>query len=645
MTTPPLTCQLWVDGERVPDGVIAAPEADPTALSGLTVTWGRSTTVDQPPPATCGFRLLDQPGGLAFLDSVGVGSTVQVVADALVYPDPTVSIVTDPSYEAAAVGSVPPVTVQNGTARVTAAAAATGAHAVLVEPANADRAVTVTIPPAPFVPANTNPAAWDHVPTAAAGQRWTVGVSVLVPVGGWAEVTAVYFTGPWAAAATYTQAPAAGVQGDGAWHVLTLPVTPPSGAWVGLALRVYPTGPDWQDVAPATTWASLPATRTWLDMARTYLDDVVVLAPAAGALQSVLVFDGRVSDTTASYDQAAGGVILEATAVDFTGDLGNRDISADPWAAEGMGARFRRVVALSGAPVDSIVDAALEPLRVSWQDVDRQQAMGLLQDLAQSVDGVVWPAVHAALGGAYLWVEDPAGRAALYMLQLDPGGVVRIVPTTVITGAVTLDACDVLRDPVEWVQDSADVVTRAAVQWLDQTLDDKGYPSPTQRTVTAVDPALEARLGTRRVSVSTMLVNEADAAVVANKLLARLHVTTWRVQGLTVDTASIEDFDSADTVNMLTLLDGTTRIGKPLILTNLPGWTPTGRDELPVYVEGGKYEFTDGAWTLALTVSSGLSQGASVTWTQLPAAAGWSWTAFDPEISWSDLAGVGPPPP
>ena len=642
MTTP-LTCQLWVDGVRVADGQPGEAAGEPAALSGLSVTWGRSTTVDQPPPATCSFELTDPGGGRGFAEVVRVGSEVRVVTDATVYPDPTVSIVADPGYEAAAVGSVPPLVVGNGSAVVTDAQAATGAHSVQVDPLNSARAVTVTIPPAPFVPAGTDPTAWDTVPSTDSGQRWTVGLSVLAPHHAWVEAAAVYFTGPWATAATYVPGAVIGLSGDGAWHTLRLDVVPPSGVWVGVALRLYPTGPRWVDVPPGMTWAGSAGTwldTSWLGLARTWLDDVTVLAPAQGALQSVVVFDGRVSDTTASWDADAAAVLLEATAVDFTADLGNRDIGADPWPAEGMGARFRRVVALSGAPVDTIVDPALEPLTVTWMDVDRQQTMGLLQDLAQSVDGVVWPAVHATLG-AYLWVEDPAARAALYVLEMGEDGLVHIVPTAMISGAVELSACDILRDPVQWVQDAADVVTRVATQWLDQTLDDKGYPSPTQRTYTVVDAAAEADLGTRRASVSTLLTTQADAAVVADKLLGRLRVSQWRVQALTWDTDTTDDFDSAYTTKALALLDGTTRIGRPVLLADLPEWTPTGRDSLPVYVEGGTYDYTDGAWTLALTVSSGLSQGASVAWNELPA--GWSWAEFAPGLSWDQLAGVGPP--
>jgi hypothetical protein len=628
---------------RVADGQAGEDPAAPAALSGLTVTWGRATTVEQPPPAACSFSLTDPNGSAGFAEVVRVGSAVRVVADAVVYPDPTVSIVADPSYEAAAVGSAPPLAVDNGTAVVTAAQAHTGTHGVLVEPLNAARAVTVTIPPAPFVPAGTDPTAWDLVPTSDFGQRWAVGVALRVPVGGWAEVTPVWFSGPWVSAATHPVGAAAGVVGDGAWHVLQLTVVPPAGVWVGVGVRIYPTGPAWDDVDPAITWDTVAGTyldTTWDDLARTYLDDVVVMAPAEGALQSVVVFDGRVSDMTASWDDGAGAVLLDAAAVDLTADLGNRDIADVPWAAEPMGDRFRRILGLSGAPVTATIGAALEPLTVSWMDVDRQQAMGLLQDLAQSVDGVCWPAVHATTG-QYLWVEDPATRAALFVLHKGADGVIRVVPTTQVTGAVHLSACDILRDPVEWVQDSADVVTRAAVQWLDQTLDDKGYPAPTQRTVTTVDPVLEASLGTRRLSVSTILVAEADALLVADKLLGRLRSSTWRVNGLTWNTATQDNLDATYVTKALALLDGTTRIGRPLVLEDLPDWTPTGRDELPLYVEGGAYDYTAGAWTLALTVSSGLAQGQSVTWDQLPPD--WAWDQFDPAITWDDLSGVGPP--
>lgn len=77
----PVTCELWVDGARYADGQPAEISTDPFVLSDLTVTWGRTTTVDQPDPATCSFTISDPPGGaVRFDDTVTLGSAVVVYA-------------------------------------------------------------------------------------------------------------------------------------------------------------------------------------------------------------------------------------------------------------------------------------------------------------------------------------------------------------------------------------------------------------------------------------------------------------------------------------------------------------------------------------------------------------------------------------
>jgi hypothetical protein len=85
MTAPvliPATCELWIDGARYADGLTPADSADPFALSGLRIDWGRDTTVDQPQPATCVFSILDPPGGAERFDqTVALGSTVIVWAE------------------------------------------------------------------------------------------------------------------------------------------------------------------------------------------------------------------------------------------------------------------------------------------------------------------------------------------------------------------------------------------------------------------------------------------------------------------------------------------------------------------------------------------------------------------------------------
>ena len=76
------TCELWIDGVRYPDGSTPGEDpANPFAVTGLTIVWGRETTLDQPQPAQCTFTVLDPPGGtVRFDDTVKLGSTVAVYA-------------------------------------------------------------------------------------------------------------------------------------------------------------------------------------------------------------------------------------------------------------------------------------------------------------------------------------------------------------------------------------------------------------------------------------------------------------------------------------------------------------------------------------------------------------------------------------
>ena len=242
----------------------------------------------------------------------------------------------------------------------------------------------------------------------------------------------------------------------------------------------------------------------------------------------------------------------------------------------------------------------------------------------------MWSAVHQTTG-AYLKVEDPSGRAALYRLELVDG----IVQVVGAGAGHTLSACDVIRDPIEYVQDVSDITTRAVVSWLEQLLDDKGQPATAEHTVTVIDADLEAVYGTRRISVTTQLTTSADAVDVANRLMARLTVGGWRASGFVVDDDLIDQ--AAQT---LALLDGTSRIGLPVRVTELPDWSPAGT-ELPVYVEGGRYRYDDGRWVLDLNVSSARGQGQSVTWAETDPT--WRWVDVDPALTWAGVYGVAGP--
>jgi hypothetical protein len=814
-----IDCRVYVDGERLPDGTPGDDVLAPTGLSGLKITWGRSTTLDQPEPASCTFDVMDTPGGATFIQQFKTGVPIDVYSTGVEIVDPDASLVLDPGFENGAPNA--PVTSVHANAVVTYSTRhATGAQAALMTPTDPTKRMWAGFPPAEF---SAEVDAWDSVPQPEVGSPWSLGATVRAPAGARVQICPILFPDPTGAAPQLLEGAGIVTTAGGGWEVFEFDyVAAHAGYWVGVAVVVdllptwldfhdvttrtnFITGPNFEnsslsnisnisaavssidpavahtgtksvkvvtpgavamegvqvaapaplssgplysfgiwvkaaagvkltlltrfngssagqgttnitasgawefvkfdglpsaafnpitgaqimvrttvvaattfwvddaivEMAPTTggsfdgstppaggliyrwtaapnastseevrpaSWANTPG--SWLDYAVASVDDVVVNAPAGGTPRRVSVFSGRVTDLEAEFDDAIGCPVVHVTAQDFTADMENIDVGDEPWSVESMEDRFLRIVALSGFDVTSIIDDTVAGIPVSYQDVDAQGTAGLLRDLAQSVDAVLWSAVHSTTG-AYLRVEDPANRAALFTLAM-VDGVVVIIPRGSAAAVLDISACDVLRDPVRWEQSVSDVSTRVAVQWLEQAVDDEGKPTTNEHTETLVDAELEVDHGKRRISVSTLLTTSADAADVATRILARTGSTGWRVSGFQiVDDASLEVVDDEAVRMMMRLLDGTSRIGLPIRLVDMPTWSPVA-PTVGVYLEGGEYLFAGGAWSLSLTVSNAVAVGESLPWNGVPPA--WRWVDFDPEISWLDMVGVAAPP-
>jgi hypothetical protein len=194
---------------------------------------------------------------------------------------------------------------------------------------------------------------------------------------------------------------------------------------------------------------------------------------------------------------------------------------------------------------------------------------------------------------------------------------------------------------VTWVQDVSDVTTRVSAGWKVQGLDDQGNNTTTDATVLVVDAPLEAQYGTRGVSISTELQAAADAEDVASRILGRATPDGWRATGLAIDDDDMTS-DSDAIELMLNLLDGTSRIGAPLIIEGLPEWSPGGA-AAGTYLEGGTYSYVAGRWVLDLTVSVATGLGMSAAWDELDPT--WTWDQWEPTITWNDLRGVSAPAP
>jgi len=816
---------VLVDGVEAADGCNSEDYDQPVILDNLSVTWGRSDTMSQPEADTCSFEIMD-PTGEGFSGAVRTGSRIDVLARGVVDESASTPTFVNPGFETDTVTWA----TTGGTAARTTVRSVSAPYSLNVRPSVSSAPVALLLAPAPFVAPGTDPDAWDDIPTVELGETWTLSVALWLPRGATAQIQPMLFTGPYSAAATPTPDAPRIVTGEARWINYTIAYTVAADVtrWLGMQITLSPAGLAWDEMPPTLTWDTVDPTWNWDDLGTMYVDDAQVTSPASPSAATVLVFSGRVTELSASWDDAADAPVVAVTASGFTADLENRRVGDEPWNVESVDARSNRILSLAGLPISIDIDTSIDQTLLSWRDVDTQGALGLLQSIAVSVDAVLWPAVHSAIG-AYLRMEDPAmrpsllklteylgsppvvertntvinpdfetsptvgwasffsptvtrdttekhsGAASMKVVKTNatqaqgriagsqpvpvPGDTLHAVawvkgaaginmrlsfkkdggsvgsgsfafttngawqrvetrftvpdpaaayyqPMIITAGnsdpvgttfwvddvfcehntdgdpftgdtpdtatknfawtgtahettstqstvqtrlivivqsdpdeGVNVSACDVLRDPVTWIQSVADIATRAYVSWKQQGVDEEGLPTTTDITEVEIDAPLEQRHGTRTVSISTELQSQADAQDVASRVLARTSSDAWRAGGVTIDDDDLMPGD--DTEMLLFLLDGTSRIGSPVVLTDMPEWAPGGT-RTGTYLEGGTYSFTGGRWVLQLVVSSaGSGVGQSAQWDELDPS--WTWNEWDPSLTWNDLRGVAAP--
>lgn len=368
------------------------------------------------------------------------------------------------------------------------------------------------------------------------------------------------------------------------------------------------------------------------------LGSTVVVYSELNGLRQVL-YGGRITDLDAHYDDAAGAAVCKVIAADLMADLGNRYVGSEPWVMESLAARAARILTAVGVSTAGLtIPARPAATVVSRMDVDRQAAGALLQDLAVTSGAVLWSAYDPALGGPYLYFEDPAARASLYVFAQNVTTLLW-APAAGAGAGTPLSACEVLEDPVKWSRAVTDLITRATVRWKDQST----APGTTDRSVQVVDTASEVQFGARGISIGTDLTTAADATTLANGTLAAHSAgPTWRTSGLTWDLALTDDPDQATVALAWTLLGGVSRLGYAIALTDLPYWTPTAA-AVQLYVEGGTYRYVadDGParWVLALNGSPASGLGGSLSYGQTDRSV--RYVDVDRTVTFNDMIGVG----
>jgi hypothetical protein len=635
----PPVCWLYIRKRRFFDGSqIDEPISAPVALDDLSVTWGRQDSLMQPSPATAEFRILDSPGGRRFLDDLRIGYEVDIVASAIIFPDSHKSTLADGGFEVRADAHL-----VNATAAATTVRKIEGKRSLQVKHIDGAKQVLVSVPPAPFSSTIT---AWDALPRTIVGGTWKWSAKVRIPMpflgwnlwSVWAEP--VGWSKPNGAPTVVLGARDTSRVADpmgGNWFQFSGSFNATAGGyWPGVRIQFGRAGPHWNELH-AGAWNSLGTVPAWQDAGLNYVDDVQMHAPEEGAARSGFVFTGRITDLDASWDDDAGGTVVNVIAQDVTAELANRFIGKNNWPTESLSARFARILAEAGRPVSAKIDAAIQKLTIAKREGGRQDSLSLLQELAVSAGAVLWTSTHA-LDGDWLQLSDINSRPALLALKLNEHGSMVVIGWSdkLLDNGVVLDACHVLLEPVHWQQATYDDSTRLSVDWVNQKVN-----PPEVETYEIIDKELEAQSGSRSVSISTVLTNETEAQKLGNETLARLSNPGWRVTSLTIDLSIEESLDSKFLSVVMQILDGYTRLDLPLLLTNLPGWVPvSAANEMPLFLEGSRLTNRDGTWVLELITSNARGQGESARWHDLPASTKWEWRDFDPDIDWIDLSGV-----
>lgn len=356
--------------------------------------------------------------------------------------------------------------------------------------------------------------------------------------------------------------------------------------------------------------------------------------------ERTVVFGGRVTDLTAEFDDEFGAGICHVVAADLMSDLANRFVGSEPWALEQAWLRAGRILDAVGVSKAGL-NVATRPagINMSRMDVDRQPAAQLLNDVATSTGAVLWTAYDPdRAGAAYLYFEDPATRASLYVFKQDTTTLLW-APAAGTGAGTSLTSCNILEDPVQWIRAVTDLITRVTVRWKDQTTS----PGTTDRSLGVVNSSSEITYGARGLSIGTELTTSADATALANaQLAAHQPSPSWRTEGLTWDLSQTEDDDPTRAL-AFALLGGTTRLGYAIALTDLPYWTPT-QAATQLYIEGGTYTFdADDAgqvrWVLALIGAPSTGLGGSLQYGQTDLSV--RYVDVKRTVTFLDMIGVG----
>ena len=223
------------------------------------------------------------------------------------------------------------------------------------------------------------------------------------------------------------------------------------------------------------------------------------------------LFAGRITDVAAMQSTDPDRWELNVTAAGPMAELARTTIGDAPWPVETDSARIHRILGLAGYDQSGVDPAAHGP-RVMARDVDRQPALRLLHEVAQTGGGLLWEDHHGDViryqpriargGGTGTWdgIGGTWDEAEQSWSQAGPPRPPHII-----------DGCAVRSAPWRWESRVGQLVTCCEVKYGDGRVAESG----------SLDPPVYG------LSLTTALVNSADAQALADAAVHLRSTPRW----------------------------------------------------------------------------------------------------------------------
>jgi hypothetical protein len=339
-------------------------------------------------------------------------------------------------------------------------------------------------------------------------------------------------------------------------------------------------------------------------------------------------FTGTITDVALVGHTTLGGV-FEVTAMGQVATLGHRDVGDIPWPVESPHDRATRILIKAGLPF-RVADTS--SLRVNARDVDRQEALTLIGDLASDTgaavfdtpDGVVVFQHYSTRAQTWLWfrwVDEPP--EATWDIQTDRWSDMEVVSPAAPLPLV-VDGCAVLWEPT-WVSTSGDIVNSVSIEYGPEV---EGGSRP---RVTTTNPDSVARFGRKHVAGPGGLA-DAPSAMERGGMILDLHsFPHWAIDNVVVLLDRISPGEQVPTLanSVLGLL-----CGAKVQLLGMPQPAPE-YDPVRI-VEGWTHTLSATTDTLLLHLSDPAHSYAGITWSVFAPTTP-RWVDVDPAVIWTDV--------